>query len=84
MPFADVPTLHALRIESKRLRYTLEFFSEVLPDSASTLVAELTAVQDHLGLLNDAQIAADLTRAWLMEHVSHSCRSKRGAPRART
>ena len=30
VPFADVPALHALRIESKRLRYTLEFFAEVM------------------------------------------------------
>ena len=29
--WADVPTLHALRIETKRLRYTMEYFSEVLP-----------------------------------------------------
>ena len=29
--WADVPTLHALRIDAKRLRYTLESFREVLP-----------------------------------------------------
>jgi CHAD domain-containing protein len=70
VPYADVPTLHALRIDAKRLRYTLEFFGEVLPASTATLVAELTAIQDHLGLMNDAQIAAGLTRAWLMERAA--------------
>jgi CHAD domain-containing protein len=70
VPFADVPALHALRIESKRVRYTLEFFSEVLPASASTLIAELTAVQDHLGLLNDAHVSANLTRQWLMSNAA--------------
>ncbi|MBU1878707.1 MAG: CHAD domain-containing protein, partial [Chloroflexi bacterium] len=30
LPQADIPTLHALRIAFKRLRYTLEFFQEVL------------------------------------------------------
>ena len=48
--WADVPTLHALRIESKRLRYTLEYFSEVLPVSARRLIATVTEMQDHLGL----------------------------------
>ena len=70
VPYADVPTLHALRIDSKRLRYTLEFFGEVLPATSASLIADLTAVQDHLGLLNDAQVAASLTRAWLMERAS--------------
>jgi CHAD domain-containing protein len=70
VPYADVPTLHGLRIDAKRMRYTLEFFGEVLPASSATLVAELTAVQDHLGLMNDAQIAANLTRAWLMERAA--------------
>jgi CHAD domain-containing protein len=70
VPYADVPTLHALRIDAKRIRYTLEFFGEVLPPSSATLVADLTAVQDHLGLMNDAHIAADLTRAWLMERAA--------------
>ena len=32
--WADVPALHALRIDAKRLRYTLESFAEVLPDGS--------------------------------------------------
>ncbi len=63
--WADVPTLHALRIESKRLRYTLEYFSEVLPVSSRQLIAGVTDMQDHLGLLNDADVAAHITRDWL-------------------
>ena len=31
LAWADVPALHALRIDGKRLRYTLESFREVLP-----------------------------------------------------
>ena len=34
--WADVPALHALRIDGKRLRYTLESFREVLPPRAWT------------------------------------------------
>jgi triphosphatase len=65
MAWADIPTLHALRIEGKRLRYTLEYFGEVLPPSASGLIGVVTAMQDHLGLLNDAHVSATMTRAWL-------------------
>lgn len=67
--WADVPTLHALRIESKRLRYTLEYFSEVLPVTARKLIAQVTELQDHLGLLNDADVAATTTRDWLNLHA---------------
>jgi CHAD domain-containing protein len=63
--WADVPTLHALRIECKRLRYTLEYFAEVMPISARKLISTVTDVQDHLGLLNDADVASTVTRAWL-------------------
>jgi triphosphatase len=69
MAWADVPTLHALRIEGKRLRYTLEYFAEALPVSARTLIADVTTMQDHLGLMNDAHVAATLTRAWLDAHA---------------
>jgi CHAD domain-containing protein len=64
--WADVAAIHAVRIDGKRLRYTLEFFREVLPSTTDRLIAEITALQDHLGTLNDAQVAADLTRAWLI------------------
>jgi CHAD domain-containing protein len=55
-----LPILHALRIEDKRLRYTLEFFSEALGDKTGGLVQPLIALQDHLGELHDADMAAQL------------------------
>jgi CHAD domain-containing protein len=70
LPWADVGGLHALRIDGKRLRYTLEFFAEVLPPRASRLVADVTALQDHLGLLNDAVVAHQLTREWLVDSTT--------------
>jgi len=70
LAWADVPALHALRIDGKRLRYTLEFFREVLPSSADLLVARVTEMQDHLGLLNDADVAAHTSRAFLVAHAS--------------
>ncbi len=63
--WADVPTLHALRIEGKRLRYVLEYFAEVMPVTSRKLIATVTEVQDHLGLLHDADVAATTIRAWL-------------------
>jgi triphosphatase len=65
--WADISTLHALRIEAKRLRYSLESFREVLGPEAGSLIKRVVALQDHLGELNDAQIAADLARAWLID-----------------
>jgi CHAD domain-containing protein len=65
MAWADVDTLHALRIEGKRLRYALEYFSEVLPVRSRKLIAQVTEMQDHLGLMNDAHVAATVTREWL-------------------
>ncbi|MET0771975.1 MAG: CHAD domain-containing protein [Candidatus Limnocylindrales bacterium] len=64
--WADIPALHAVRIDAKRLRYTLESFREVLPPTTGDLIAKVTALQDHLGLLNDADIAAHLVREHLM------------------
>lgn len=50
---ADAETLHALRIEFKRLRYTASFFSEVLGSSGEDFVTEIKTIQDHLGRIND-------------------------------
>ena len=54
---ASVAVLHALRIECKRLRYTLEFFREVLGPEVGDVIAEVVQLQDHLGDLNDADVA---------------------------
>jgi len=55
---ASIETLHALRIEMKRLRYTIEFFSEVLGPESKPVLDVMKTMQDHLGDLNDAQVAA--------------------------
>jgi CHAD domain-containing protein/adenylate cyclase class IV len=65
--WADVATLHELRIAAKWLRYTLEFVRECLGPDAATLIARVTAMQDHLGLLHDADVAASMARAFLVE-----------------
>lgn len=57
---ADYIELHALRIEFKKLRYTLEYFRDVLDDPAKAVIREIKVVQDHLGDLNDANVACGI------------------------
>ena len=67
--WADVETLHELRIAGKWLRYTLEFVREALGPESAPLIARVTALQDHLGLMHDADVAASMARAFLVEHA---------------
>jgi CHAD domain-containing protein len=68
--WADVETLHELRIAGKWLRYTLEFVREALSPEAATLIARVTAMQDHLGELNDADVTSHMVRSFLVENAS--------------
>jgi len=63
----DVPLerLHRLRIAAKRLRYTLEFFEEVLAPETKALIKQMKMLQDHLGDLQDAVVASNLLRDFL-------------------
>ena len=63
-------SLHALRIEFKRLRYLLEFFREVLGRGADRLIELTVRAQDHLGLLNDAVVASRLIGEFLAQHAT--------------
>jgi len=65
-PWADVETLHELRIAAKWLRYELEFFGEVLGPDAPRLLERVVALQDHLGTLHDADVATKLARDLLV------------------
>jgi triphosphatase len=55
---AVVADFHRLRIKCKRLRYSLEFAAEVYGGRTGRYVRELTAVQDELGLMQDAEVAS--------------------------
>lgn len=57
---ANMVTLHALRIEFKRLRYALSLFEDVLGSQISDFINEIKAVQDALGHLNDTAAARAL------------------------
>ena len=62
---ASLDQFHALRIEFKKLRYTLEYFREVLGGEAKGIISEIKGLQDHLGDLNDARVAAEMLRDFL-------------------
>lgn len=55
-----VETLHMLRIEFKKLRYTVEYFEEILGKRARDVINEIKLLQDHLGDLQDAEVASAL------------------------
>lgn len=61
----SLPALHTLRIETKRLRYVLEFFREVLGARAASLIELAVNLQDHLGELHDVDVASSLLREFL-------------------
>ena len=80
--------LHALRIDCKRLRYAMEFFREVLGAEAKMVIKEVTALQDHLGELHDADVADHLLRDFLDGGIGApssllSSKKRTGSPRQR-
>ncbi|MCX8035777.1 MAG: CHAD domain-containing protein [Candidatus Sumerlaeia bacterium] len=60
-----IETLHALRIECKRLRYTLELLQEALGKPAKAAIREVRRMQDFLGELHDADVAAQMVGDFL-------------------
>jgi CHAD domain-containing protein len=57
----DVASLHALRIETKKMRYALEFFEALLPSRGiRTLLQGSAELQDILGRLNDEAVTGRL------------------------
>ncbi len=49
---------HQLRIRCKRLRYTLEFVSEIYEGHTANMVSRVVRLQDALGFMQDARVAA--------------------------
>jgi CHAD domain-containing protein len=59
------PRLHQLRITAKGLRYALEFFREILPAEAESLIDRIKELQEHLGNLQDAVVTCGILRDFL-------------------
>lgn len=62
------PEVHELRIKLKKLRYTLEFFSSVLPKRYTRgALRRVSRLQTVLGKMNDAVVTRTLVRDLLSE-----------------
>ncbi len=79
LPWADVETLHRARISTKWLRYDLEFYGEALGPEADRLLGRVVALQDFLGALHDADVAAKLARDVLVARAGDLSRQEREA-----
>jgi len=60
LPNATPVQFHQLRIQFKELRYTLTFFEDLLGETSGQIIEMTRQMQEHLGRLNDASVAADL------------------------
>jgi CHAD domain-containing protein len=60
-----LPRLHQLRITAKGLRYTLEFFREILPAAVEAPIDRIKELQEHLGNLQDAVVTCGVLRDFL-------------------
>lgn len=56
-PLEDAEALHELRIAYKRLRYTVETFTSVLPAEIEALAQVATRLQNKLGKVHDVDMA---------------------------
>jgi triphosphatase len=59
---ATLDQVHQMRIQFKELRYTLSFFEGLLGVRATRMIELTRLAQDHLGHLNDADVALDMLR----------------------
>jgi len=66
-PDSQAGDYHRLRIHGKRLRYALEFFAELYPKPTLALSKRLAALQDILGLHQDADVAIARLHALVAE-----------------
>ena len=62
---------HALRIRGKRLRYVLEFVGDIYGEPATELARSVVALQDVLGLHQDAIVAMAQLRTLIETHGRH-------------
>lgn len=71
---ADTPDkkLHTLRIQCKKLRYLMEFFTPLFSKKTITkLVKSLKRLQDNLGRFNDFSVQQRSLQAFLQDYSQH-------------
>lgn len=64
---ASIEELHSLRLQLKKLRYTVEYFSDVLGSESKKVIRNIKVLQDHLGNLNDADMACQIANEFIIK-----------------
>ena len=68
-PDASDEAMHALRIECKKLRYLMEFFTELIPkEAAGAMEKPLKQLQNRLGEFNDASVQQKFLLDYWKQH----------------
>jgi CHAD domain-containing protein len=74
----DDKSLHQLRIECKKLRYLLEFFSSLfVTDDIAPLIKRLRRLQNNLGDFHDACVQQEALHAFANDWLSTTPESRR-------
>lgn len=62
--------VHDLRLECKKLRYLLEFFTSLFPKKRmDTFIGHLKNLQDNLGKFNDYSVQQNFLQGYLKQHM---------------
>jgi len=70
--------LHQLRIQGKKLRYSLEFFSSLYPEQEmKSLIKQLKMLQNNLGDFNDLSVQQEMLQSYLSTIKPGTVRSKK-------
>lgn len=64
---ASPEMLHSLRIEFKRLRYLLEFFTDLLGEDSKPVIKVTRKMQNYLGDFNDAAVSLEFMKSLLAQ-----------------
>jgi CHAD domain-containing protein len=77
-PQAADEELHRLRIQGKKLRYCLEFFSSLYPEQkVKQLIKQLKLLQNNLGLFNDLSVQQEMLNQYLHALKPGTIKSKK-------
>ncbi len=70
--------LHRLRIQGKKMRYSLEFFSSLYPkQEMKTLIKQLKLLQNNLGNFNDLSVQQEMLKHYLAAIKPGTVKSKK-------
>jgi CHAD domain-containing protein len=75
--WADLETLHELRIAAKRLRDSLDLLGDILGPERGWLAERLVALQDHLGTTNDVAVTGRAVRTFLEDRHQRLAQAER-------